>query len=106
MIGEAASGHRRVATLVLLACVFVMEGYDIAAMALAVPRLEGPLGIPPTSFGWVFSALLIGLGLGGALIAPLGDRVGRRPLIAFGCLAVAVATLATATGTSIPEFLA
>ncbi len=105
MTGKPMTGGRRIAALVLLAGVFVMEGYDIAAMGLAVPRLEQPLGLPPTSFGWVFSALLIGIGLGGALLAPLGDRVGRRPLIAFGCLAVAVSTLATATATSIPAFL-
>lgn len=105
MSDQPMTGKRRIVALVLLACVFVMEGYDIAAMALAVPRLEPALGLVPTAFGWVFSALLIGLGVGGALIAPLGDRVGRRPLIAFGCLGVAIATLATATATGIPQFL-
>ena len=99
------TASRRVLSLVLLGGVFVMEGYDIAAMALAVPRLEAALGLPPTSFGWVFSAILIGLGIGGALIAPFGDRIGRRPLIAFGCVAVAVFTLATATAATIAEFL-
>lgn len=96
---------RRTLTLVLLAGVFVMEGYDIAAMSLAVPRLNVALSLSPASFGWVFSALLIGLGAGGALLAPFGDRIGRRPLIVFGSLAVAVATLATATAGTITEFL-
>lgn len=96
---------RRITGLVLLGCVFVMEGFDIAAMSIAVPRLEGALGLAPASFGWVFTALLIGLGAGGALIAPLGDRFGRRALIVTGCLATGLATLATATSTSITEFL-
>ena len=99
------SPQHRVLSLVLLGGVFVMEGYDIAAMALAVPRLDAALGLEPTSFGLVFSAILVGLGIGGALIAPFGDRIGRRPLIAFGCVAVAVFTLATATATTITEFL-
>jgi len=99
------SGGRRVAALVLLALVFVMEGNDIAAMSLAVPRLEGALGLAPTSFGLVFTALLIGIGIGGATLAPLGDRVGRRPLIVFGCLGVAIATLATTTASTITAFL-
>jgi AAHS family 4-hydroxybenzoate transporter-like MFS transporter len=98
-------GARRIVALVLLACVFVMEGYDIAAMSLAVPRLGPELGLAPTSFGLVFTGLLVGIGIGGAVIAPLGDRVGRRPLIVFGCLAVAVATLAPASASTIPEFL-
>lgn len=97
---------RRILSLVLLGGVFVMEGFDIAAMSIAVPRLEGALGMAPASFGWVFTALLIGLGLGGALIAPLGDRFGRRTLIVAGCLATGLATLATASATSIAEFLA
>ena len=99
------STGRRTLSLVLLAGVFVMEGFDIAAMSIAVPRLEGALGLAPESFGWVFTAILIGLGLGGAVIAPLGDRFGRRALIVAGCLATGLATLATASASSITEFL-
>lgn len=99
------STRRRVLSLVLLGGVFVLDGYDIAAMALAVPRLDAALGLPATSFAWVFSAILVGLGIGGAIIAPFGDRVGRRPLIVFGCVAVAVFTMATSTATSVNEFL-
>jgi AAHS family 4-hydroxybenzoate transporter-like MFS transporter len=96
---------RRTLSLILLALVFIMDGYDLNAMPLAVPRLQEPLGLEPAQFGWVFSIVLVGLGTGAALLAPLGDRIGRRPLIVFGCLTVAMATLATATATSIPEFV-
>lgn len=96
---------RRILSLILLGGVFVMEGFDIAAMSLAVPRLQLALGLEPASFGWVFTALLIGLGLGGALIAPLGDRFGRRTLIVLGCIVTGLATFGTSTSTGIPEFL-
>ena len=99
------TGARRVIALVLLGGVFVMEGYDLNAMALAVPRLQGALGLEPARFGWVFTALLVGIGVGGATLAPLGDRLGRRPLIVFGCLVGARSTLATSLATSIPAFL-
>jgi AAHS family 4-hydroxybenzoate transporter-like MFS transporter len=99
------TGPRRILALALLACVFVMEGYDINAMALAVPRLQGPLGLPPTAFGLVFSALPFAIGVGGASLAPLGDRLGRRPLMVFSCLAVSLVTLATSLATTIPAFL-
>jgi AAHS family 4-hydroxybenzoate transporter-like MFS transporter len=99
------TGLRRVVALTLLAGVFVMEGYDINAMALAVPRLEGALGLDPAAFGLGCSALPFAIGVGGAMLAPLGDRVGRRPLIVFSCLAVACATLATSLATTIPAFL-
>jgi AAHS family 4-hydroxybenzoate transporter-like MFS transporter len=100
------TGLRRIVALVLLAAVFVMEGFDINAMALAVPRLQGALGLEPASFGLVLSALPVALGVGGALLAPIGDRFGRRLMIVAGCLSVAVFTLATSLATSIPEFLA
>jgi AAHS family 4-hydroxybenzoate transporter-like MFS transporter len=99
------TGLRRILALVLLGGVFVMEGYDINAMALAVPRLKGALGLDPAAFGLVFSALPFAIGVGGASLAPLGDRVGRRPLIVFSCIAVGVATLATSLATTIPAFL-
>jgi AAHS family 4-hydroxybenzoate transporter-like MFS transporter len=97
--------NRTIASLVLLAGIFVMEGYDIAAMGLAVPRLGDALGLEPTSFGLVFTALLVGIGVGGALLAPYGDRFGRRALIVAGAVATGVFTLATSTADSVTEFL-
>lgn len=91
--------------LALLAGVFVMEGYDIAAMGLTVPRLGDALGLEPTSFGIVFTALLVGIGIGGAVLAPFGDRFGRRTLIVLGCLFAGVFTLATSTADGVTEFL-
>jgi len=101
----ALSGATRIASLVVLAGVFIMDGYDLNAMALAVPHLAGPMGLEPAAFGLVFSAALVGLGVGAALLAPLGDRFGRRELIVSGCLVAALATAATAVATSITTFL-
>jgi len=96
---------RRILALVLLAGVFVMEGYDLNAMALALPRLEGALGLDTGGFGWVFTALLVGIGVGGALIAPYGDRFGRRALIVSGSVAVGLFTIATTLATTVTGFL-
>lgn len=63
---------RHIIALILLGGVFIMEGFDIAAMGIAVPRLEEALGLPPADFGWVFTGILLGLGVGGATVAPLG----------------------------------
>ncbi len=98
------SQGRRLLALVLLAGVFVMDGFDLNAMPLAVPHLQRELGLSPAQFGIAFSAVLVGLGGGAALIAPLGDRIGRKPLIVFSCLAAALTTFATASSGSIAEF--
>ncbi|MXO58979.1 MFS transporter [Altererythrobacter salegens] len=98
------SGARRILAQVLLAGVFVMDGYDLNAMPLAVPHLETSLGMSPALFGVVFSAVLVGMGAGSAIFAPLGDRFGRKPMIVFGCVLAAVSTLGTATAGSITAF--
>lgn len=98
------TGKRRLAALVLLGGVFVMDGYDLNAMPLAVPHLEGALGLSAELFGVVFSAVLVGMGAGSALFAPMGDRIGRRPMIVFGCVLAAISTLGTASAGSITAF--
>ncbi|MXO87376.1 MFS transporter [Alteraurantiacibacter aestuarii] len=97
--------NSRIVALIFLGGVFIMEGFDIAAMGIAVPRLEEALGIAPASFGWVLTGILVGLGVGGATLAPLGDRFGRRALIVAGCLATGLFTIATATADDTTMFL-
>jgi len=116
---------RTIIALALMAGVFVMEGYDIFAMPLALPRLDeglpalpdnaglffsivgapfGLFGLWPPSFGLVMTGVLLGIGIGGALVAPFGDRFGRRTLIVLGCLATGLFTFITTTSGSIAEF--
>jgi AAHS family 4-hydroxybenzoate transporter-like MFS transporter len=73
-------------------------------MALVAPRLQESLGLDPTHYGRVFSIVTVGVGAGAALLAPWGDRFGRRSLIVLGCLFLAFATAGTALATTIPEF--
>jgi AAHS family 4-hydroxybenzoate transporter-like MFS transporter len=98
------SRTRRIAALLLLAGAFVLDGYDLNSMALVAPRLQESLGLDPTHFGLVFSIVTVGVGAGSALLAPWGDRFGRRSLIVLGCLFLAFATAGTAFATTIPEF--
>jgi AAHS family 4-hydroxybenzoate transporter-like MFS transporter len=90
--------------LVLCALVMFIDGYDLNAMPLVVPHLVQELGARPEQFSWALSAVLIGLGLGAVLLAPIGDRIGRRPMILASTAVMALTTLGTATGSSIGEF--
>ena len=95
---------RRIRALILLAGVMLIDGYDLNAMSLAIAWLAPEMGLEPTSFALVQSADLLGLGLGALLFAPLGDRIGRKPLIVGGCLVIAVATLSTGLSGTVPAF--
>ncbi|MCC7463157.1 MAG: MFS transporter [Gammaproteobacteria bacterium] len=84
--------------------VMMIDGYDLMAMPLAVPHVAQQLGVTPGSFGVVLSAVLVGLGLGALLLGPLGDRLGRRPVIIPGLMGLAGFTLGTATAGTLWEF--
>jgi len=92
--------------LVLMFGVMFIDGYDLNAMSLAVPYLLGETGLSRTDFGLVFSADLVGLGAGALVIAPLGDRIGRRAMIVATCLGIAVATFGTSFAGDITGFAA
>jgi AAHS family 4-hydroxybenzoate transporter-like MFS transporter len=97
----------RVQWLVVAGCAVSMfiDGYGIQVMALAVPSLANEWAIEPSRFGFALSAVLLGLGLGAAFVAPLGDRLGRRTLL-VGALALGgIGTLASATASSPEHFV-
>jgi len=95
----------QIRVFLLCAAVVLLDGYDLQAMALAVPTLAEQWHLSPAAFSVTLSASLLGLGLGSAFIAPLGDRLGRRPLL-LGGLAIILLTSLGATTASAPWQLA
>lgn len=82
-----------------------LDGFDVQAMAFVAPGLARQWGIGLPAFGAVFSLGLLGLIVGGLVLAPLGDRIGRKRLILLSGIGVGVATIATAAATNIPELV-
>ena len=66
----------------------VVEGFDILVMAFAASGVAAEWHLTASQVGLLLSSGLIGMALGSALVAPLADLIGRRPLT-LSCLAVA-----------------
>jgi len=83
--------------LVLVATSLVMfvDGFDLQALALAIPTMSRDWGIPPEHLSWPLSLSLIGMGVGAALLGMVGDRLGRKGLIVASLLLVALSSAAT-----------
>ena len=81
---------------IYIACALVLfcDGYDLQALALAVPSIAAEFEIPASAFSTALSASLFGMAIGGAFFAPLGDRIGRKPMLVLAMLLVGGSTLA------------
>ncbi len=82
--------------LVLCTLAVLFDGYDLQVLALTVPALTRAWGIAPASLSVALSASLLGMGLGAALLGPLGDRYGRRTVLAATLAVVGLSSLAAA----------
>ncbi len=57
------------------------DGVDVTILSFIAPRLQRDWDIGAATMGNLFSAGLIGMAIGGMLIAPMADRLGRRAVI-------------------------
>ena len=68
----------------------LVDGFDVVAMSAAAPSLLNDWGVSRSELGPIFSAALIGMAIGAALIAPLADHYGRRSLVTFSSIVIGV----------------
>lgn len=88
------SGGRRALTLAFIAA--IIEGFDLQAAGVAVPRLAPVFGLTPQQIGFFFSAATIGLIFGALAGGRIADAWGRRSglvlsLVTFGVFSIVTA---------------
>jgi benzoate transport len=71
-------------------CLNMVDGFDILAMSFAASGVKTDWHLTDSQLGYLFSAGLVGMGIGSLTIAPWADRLGRRPIV---LLSVAIAGL-------------
>jgi len=83
----------------------MLEGFDIASMGVAAPKMIPALGLSKPEAGWAFSASLFGLLFGALMAGPAADRVGRKPVLLVAVVAYGLFSLATAFAGSLGPLL-
>jgi len=73
-----------------------LDGYDALAIAFAAPGIARNWSATPGELGIVISVGLFGTAFGSLCVAPLGDRIGRRPMILSSLAAMTVGMGVTA----------
>lgn len=81
--------------LAVVAIVMILEGIDIQCISFVAPAIMRAWNVEASAFGAVFSVGLIGALVGAAVLGPLGDRFGRKPVIVANILFFAIGTLVT-----------
>jgi MFS transporter, AAHS family, 4-hydroxybenzoate transporter len=99
-IDEQPIGARHVATLVIVALVLFIDGFDMYFLGKILPAIAEGLGGRSVDMAPVVNYQQIGMAVGALLMPPLADRIGRKPVLALCLLAFGSLSLWAAYSTS------
>ncbi len=84
----------------LCMAVAMLEGFDIQAMGISMPRIVAEISVPEDVKGIVFSINNVGMVLGALFGGWVADRVGRKPVLVGAVLMFGLFTLAIVASNS------
>ena len=95
LIDQRKLSSLQITVIILSALVVWLDGYHIQSMALIVPALSAQWAVQSSGFSMVLASALFGIAIGGALLAPLGDRFGRRIVLIVSMVFLGLASIGT-----------
>ncbi|MBW9064778.1 3-(3-hydroxy-phenyl)propionate transporter MhpT [Rhizobium herbae] len=97
------SGGRRALALAFMAA--IIEGFDLQAAGVAVPKLAPAFGLTPQQIGLFFSSATIGLIFGALAGGRIADAWGRRSGLVLALVTFGIFSAATAYVTSFEQLV-
>ncbi len=94
-------GPLQIRVLALCTLIQICDGYDINSIAWSVPSLIREWHLAPPAFTTAFLWSSIGIMVGALSAGPIGDRVGRKPLLLASLTIFGVASLLSAVAGSL-----
>jgi AAHS family 4-hydroxybenzoate transporter-like MFS transporter len=95
-------GPVQLRVLALCTLIQICDAYDVNAIAVTVPSLTHAWNLPGPAFTQAFVWSSVGILVGALSSGPIGDRLGRRPLLLGSVLIYGLASLLTGFVGSLP----
>jgi AAHS family 4-hydroxybenzoate transporter-like MFS transporter len=89
-------GGLQIRVAALCGFIQVCDGYDINSIGVTVPALTHAWSLPGPAFTQAFLWSSIGIMVGALSAGPIGDRVGRKPLLLASLTIFGLASLLSA----------
>jgi len=89
-------GGLQIRVAALCAFIQICDGYDINSIGVTVPALTHAWNLPGPAFTQAFLWSSIGIMVGALSAGPIGDRVGRKPLLLASLTIFGLASLLSA----------
>jgi len=99
-------GPFQLRAFLLCAAVLFVDGFDVQGITYVVPTITREWELVRGQLWPALTAGLVGVMLGAMFLAPLADRVGRRRVIVYSCVAFGTLTLLTLAADSLPSLVA
>ena len=104
--GQSTKELHTYRVLVLCALVILLEGFDLQAAGVSLPRLAPAFHLLPAQLGLFLGSSAIGIFLASALGGVLADTFGRRPVVVTGVVVFGLFSLSTLLANGLGALLA
>lgn len=74
----------------------LLDGFDVLVLAFTATNIRDEFGLSDEQLGYLLSAGLFGMAAGSLFLAPIADKIGRRPLLLIAVTLSAVGMLGSA----------
>ena len=105
VLNDAPMGVMQIFIITLLVMLNALDGFDVLAITFAAPGISEDWAISRSALGVVIAANVIGAGAS-VFLAPMADRIGRRPTILVSLVIMTVGMLLTAFVSSLTTLMA
>jgi MFS transporter, AAHS family, 4-hydroxybenzoate transporter len=93
-------GALQIRVAVICGLIQMCDGYDVGSIGWSVPSLTHAWNVKPSAFALAFLWSNIGVMAGALSAGPIGDRIGRKPLLMMSLAMFGVASLLSACADS------